>query len=70
MYTYDSEESFWSGRNCPAWCSGGPRPLIAGCLSLQRLGVDLPVTRTVWDSKPRPPASEGSPLGFQCVVFP
>ena len=24
-----------------AWCSGGWRPLIAGCLSLQRLGVDF-----------------------------
>ena len=37
---------------CPAWCYGGRRPLIAGCLSLQRLGVGLPVTRPVWDSIP------------------
>ena len=35
---------------CPAWCSGGRRPLIAGCRSLQSLGVALPVTRPVWDS--------------------
>ena len=34
----DSEESFWSRWNAPAWCSGGRRPLIAGCLGglLQR----------------------------------
>ena len=25
---FDSGESFWSGWNCPAWCSGGRRPLI------------------------------------------
>ena len=31
----------------PAWCSGGRRPLIARWLSLQRLGVDLYVTRPV-----------------------
>ena len=40
----------WSGWNFPAWCSGGRRPLIAGCLSLQRLGIDLPVTHPAWDS--------------------
>ena len=49
---------FWSGWNFPAWCSGGRRPLIARCSSLQRLGMDLPVTRPVWYSKPGPPASE------------
>ena len=27
---------------CPAWCSGGRRPLIAGRASLQRLGRDFP----------------------------
>ena len=36
VVVFDSEESFlWSGWNCPAWCSGGWRPLIAGCSSLQ-----------------------------------
>ena len=30
-FVLDSEESFWSGWNSPAWCSGGRRPLIAGC---------------------------------------
>ena len=41
-----------------AWCSGGRRPLIAGCLSLQRLGMDLPGTCPALDSKPRPLASD------------
>ena len=51
--------SFWSGWNAlHGILSGGRRPLIAGCLSLHRLGMDLPVTRTVWDSSLRPPASE------------
>ena len=36
---------FGSRGNCPARCSGGRRPLIAGCVSLQRLGVDLPLTK-------------------------
>ena len=49
----------WSGRNFPAWCSGGRR---AGCLSLQRPGIDLPVTRPAWGSNLRPPASESRPL--------
>ena len=31
----------------------GTPSLIAGCLSLQRLGMDLPITGAVWDSKPR-----------------
>ena len=53
---------FWSGWNFPAWCSGGRRPLIAGCLSIQRLGIDLPVTCPAWDSNLRPPASESRPL--------
>ena len=47
---------------CPAWCSGGRRPLIAGCLSLWRLGVDLPATRPVWDLNLGPPASESPSL--------
>ena len=38
---FDSEEISWSGWNCPARCSGSQRPLIAGCLSLQSLGMDL-----------------------------
>ena len=54
----DSEESLWSGWNFPAWCSGGRRPFIAECLSLQHLGLHLPVTRPVWDSNLGPPASE------------
>ena len=48
---------FWSRWTCPAQCSGGRRPLIAGCLSLHWLAMDLPLTRPVWDSNPRPPAS-------------
>ena len=43
---------------CHACCSGGQRPLMAGCLSLQRLGIGLPVTCPVWDSNLRPPAFE------------
>ena len=44
---FDSEEYVLVLMECPAWCSGGRRPLIAGCLSLQRLGMDLPVIRPV-----------------------
>jgi len=33
---FDSEDSCWSRWKCPAWCSGGRRPLIAECLSLWR----------------------------------
>ena len=41
---FDSEEySLWSGWNFPAWCSRGWRPLITGCLSLQRLGIYKPI---------------------------
>ena len=48
---------------CPAWFSGGLRLVIAGCLSLQRLGVGLPLARPVWDSNlGRPAASESRPL--------
>ena len=36
---------FWSGWNAPAWCSGGRRPLIAGCGPLQRVGMVFPVAR-------------------------
>ena len=58
----DSEELFlWSGWNFPAWCSRGRRPLIAGCVSLQRLGFDLHVNCPAWDSNLRPPASESRP---------
>ena len=36
---FDSEESFYGPDGIsPGWCSGGQRPLIAGCISLQRLG--------------------------------
>ena len=49
------EGVFWSGWNFPAWCSGGR-------LSLQRLGVDSPVTHPAWDSNLRPPASESRPI--------
>ena len=62
MLLFFSEASFWSGWNCPARCSGDPRPLIAGCSSLQGLGVDVPVTRPVWDSNLGPPASESRSL--------
>ena len=44
FYSYtnvlDLEESFGSGCNAPRGCSGRRRPLIAGCLSVQQLGVD------------------------------
>ena len=53
----------------PEWCSGGRRPLIAGRLSLQRLGVDLPLARPVWESSPGPPVSESrslSQLSYRC----
>ena len=64
----DSEVSFWSGWNCPARCSGGRRPLIAECLSLQRLGVDSSVTRPVWDSNLGPPACESRSLTIELSV--
>ena len=54
---------------CPARCSGGRRPLIAGCSSLQRLGVDLPLIPPVWESNLGPPASESRPfsqLSYRC----
>ena len=34
------------------------RGALEACLSLQRLGVGLPVTRPAWDSNLGPPASE------------
>ena len=37
-------------------------PLIAGCLSLQRLGIYFPVTRPAWGSNLRHPASERRPI--------
>ena len=40
-----SGESFLARTECLARCSGGRRPLIAGCLSLQRLGVVVFVLR-------------------------
>ena len=64
---FDSQESFWSRWNCPARCSGGRRPLIAGCLSLQRLGVDISVIHPVWDSIPRHPASESRFLAIWAI---
>ena len=36
--------------------------MIAGCLSLQRLGIDLPVTGSVWDSNLEPASSESRSL--------
>ena len=45
FYVFDSEGMCWVRKECPTWCSGGQRPLIAGCPSLPRLGMDLPVTK-------------------------
>ena len=42
----------WSGWDFPAQCSGGRRPLIAGCLSLQRLVMDFALTRPVLGFEP------------------
>ena len=42
--------------------------MIAGCLSLQRLGVGLPVTRPAWDSNLGPPASEFGSLTTRLSV--
>ena len=58
LLCFPTRRSLLSRWNFPALCSGGRRPLVAGCLSLRRLGVDLPVTRPVWDWNRRPPASE------------
>ena len=52
---------------CPALCSGGFRLLIAGCWSLQRLGMNLPVTLPVW-SNLGPPASESQSLATELSV--
>ena len=57
----DSDGYVWSGWNSPVWCSGGRRPLIAGCLSLQRLEGASPVTRPDL----RPPASESRSLAIE-----
>ena len=57
----------WSRWNFPAWCSGCRRPLIAGCLSRQRLGIDLTLTRPVWDSNLRPPASESRSIATELL---
>ena len=59
---FDSAEFVLVRKECPAWCSEGRRPMIAGCLSLQRLGVGLPVARPVSDSNLGPPASESRSL--------
>ena len=42
-----SGKSFLVRMECPAWCSGGRRPLIAGRLSPQRLGMNL-FARAEW----------------------
>ena len=61
----------WSGWNFPAWCSRGRRPLIAGCLSLQRLEIDLPVTHPARDSNLGPLHLRADPsclhqLSYRC----
>ena len=43
--TYFRRPPFLWGTMRPLLCSGSRRPLIAGCLSLRRLGVGLPLTR-------------------------
>ena len=59
---FDSEESFLVLTECPCVVLWRPEALIAGCLSLQRLGMDIPITRPVWGSNPGPPASESTLL--------
>ena len=49
---------FVSGWNAPCGALEAGAPSIAGCLSLQRLVMDLPLIHPVWDSNPRTPASE------------
>jgi len=66
----NSQEELWSGRNFLARCSGGRRPLTAGCLSLQSLVVGLPAIRPVWDSNVGPPASEIRSLTTELSVPP
>ena len=39
-----------------------PEALDYRVISLQRLGVDLPLNRPIWDSNLRPPASESPPF--------
>ena len=46
--SFDSKELFWVRKECPAWCSGGRRPWIAGCSSLQRLGVEFLSCEVAW----------------------
>ena len=59
LFGEDSEESSWSGWSalCGALEAGGPS-LHGAYLSLQRLVMDLPLSRPLWDSNPRPPAYE------------
>ena len=45
------------------------RPSIAGRLSLQRLGMNLPLTHPVWDSNPRPLASEPILLPTELYIY-
>ena len=42
-----------SGLYFPAWCSGGRGPVIAGCLSPKRFGIDLSATRPAWELEPQ-----------------
>ena len=65
FHCFYSEESFGSGWNCPEWCSGGRRPLIAGRLSLQRLGMDSPLTRPFWPDLPHLRADPNQP-SYRC----
>ena len=64
----NSEESCWSRWDFPVWCSGGRRPWIAGCVSLQRLGVGLHLTRPAWESNLVRPASEIASLTTELSV--
>ena len=60
---------FWFGWKALRGAFGGWRPLIAGCSCLQRLGMDLPITRPVWDSNLGPPRGKGSMPQRVCIIF-
>ena len=58
----------WGPDGMPCVVLRRPEALECRGFSLHRLGVDLPVTRTVWDSNLGPPATENRSLATELSV--
>ena len=71
LFSFDSEKSFWSGWNALRSALEAGGPLIAGRLSLQRLGMDLPVTRCAYPTRsPRwTPLSKNNKIAVTPLVL-